>query len=167
VLTLAVKELLIPRTCRELSVGLTGHGVRSRGLLGGQESQAAGGPCDARARLSRVHPEDLARILAWWLRSARSPSKRFGRRHTRDRQGLAGGEDIRPLVGRTRGHRLGEAIDAIQLELGQATRRRSSVRRRSLPRPVTALTEHQMAMHCGGALANPTCQTCRPAVRNG
>ncbi|HEV2919027.1 MAG TPA: aldo/keto reductase, partial [Actinomycetota bacterium] len=119
-LSRGIEAEILP-TCRELGVGVTAYGVLSRGLLGGglprDRGSAAG---DVRARMPRFRPENLGRNLAL-VDALRELAAARGATVAQLAIGwvLARGEDIVPLVGTTRRDRLAEAVDAVQLELGE------------------------------------------------
>jgi aryl-alcohol dehydrogenase-like predicted oxidoreductase len=119
-LSRGIEAEILP-TCRELGVGVTAYGVLSRGLLGGgwprDRASAAG---DVRARMPRFRPENLGRNLAL-VDALRELAAARGATVAQLAIAwvLARGEDIVPLVGTTRRDRLAEAVDAVQLELGE------------------------------------------------
>ena len=119
-LSRGIEAEILP-TCRELGVGVTAYGVLSRGLLGGgwprDRGSAAG---DVRARMPRFRPENLGRNLAL-VDALRELAAARGATVAQLAIAwvLARGEDIVPLVGTTRRDRLAEAVDAVQLELGE------------------------------------------------
>jgi aryl-alcohol dehydrogenase-like predicted oxidoreductase len=119
-LSRGIEAEILP-TCRELGVGVTAYGVLSRGLLGGgwprERASTAG---DIRARMPRFRPENLGRNLAL-VDALRELAAARGATVAQLAIAwvLARGEDIVPLVGTTRRDRLAEAVDAVQLELGE------------------------------------------------
>jgi aryl-alcohol dehydrogenase-like predicted oxidoreductase len=119
-LSRGIEAEILP-TCRELGVGVTAYGVLSRGLLGGgwprERASTAG---DIRARMPRFRPENLGRNLAL-VDALRELAAAKGATVAQLAIAwvLARGEDIVPLVGTTRRDRLAEAVDAVQLELGE------------------------------------------------
>jgi pyridoxine 4-dehydrogenase len=119
-LSRGIEAEILP-ACRELGVGVTAYGVLSRGLLGGGWSRERGSAAgDARARMPRFRPENLGRNLAL----VDALGEVAGAKGATVAQlaiawVLARGQDIVPLVGTTRRDRLAEAVDAVQLELGQ------------------------------------------------
>jgi aryl-alcohol dehydrogenase-like predicted oxidoreductase len=119
-LSRGIEAEILP-ACRELGVGVTAYGVLSRGLLGGgwprERGSAAG---DARARMPRFRPENLGRNLALVDALGEvAAAKGATVAQLAIAWALARGQDIVPLVGTTRRDRLAEAVDAVQLELGQ------------------------------------------------
>ena len=119
-LSRGIEAEILP-TCRELGVGLTAYGVLSRGLLGGRWSPGqAAAPGDIRARMPRFRPENLERNLALvdTLREI-AAAKGATVAQLAIAWVLAGGDDIVPLVGTTRRERLAEALEALQVELGE------------------------------------------------
>jgi pyridoxine 4-dehydrogenase len=119
-LSRGIEAEILP-TCRELGVGVTAYGVLSRGLLGGgwpRDRASATG--DVRARMPRFRPENLGRNLAL-VDALRELAAARGATVAQLAIAwvLARGEDIVPLVGTTRRDRLAEAVDAVQLELGE------------------------------------------------
>lgn len=119
-LSRGIEAEILP-TCRELGVGLTAYGVLSRGLLGGRWSPGqAAAPGDIRARMPRFRPENLERNLALvdTLREI-AAAKGATVAQLAIAWVLAGGDDIVPLVGTTRRDRLAEALEALQVELGE------------------------------------------------
>jgi aryl-alcohol dehydrogenase-like predicted oxidoreductase len=119
-LSRGIEAEILP-TCRELGVGVTAYGVLSRGLLGGRwPGQGAAAAGDVRARMPRFRPENLERNLAL-VDALRAVAE--ARDATLAQLAiawvLARGPDIVPLVGTTSRDRLAEAVDALQLELGE------------------------------------------------
>ena len=119
-LSRGIEAEILP-ACRELGVGVTAYGVLSRGLLGGGWSRERGSAAgDVRARMPRFRPENLGRNLAL-VDALRELAAARGATVAQLAIAwvLARGEDIVPLVGTTRRDRLAEAVDAVQLELGE------------------------------------------------
>lgn len=119
-LSRGIEAEILP-TCRELGVGLTAYGVLSRGLLGGRWSPGqAAAPGDIRARMPRFRPENLERNLALVDTLGEiAAAKGATVAQLAIAWVLAGGDDIVPLVGTTRRDRLAEALEALQVELGE------------------------------------------------
>ena len=119
-LSRGIEAEILP-TCRELGVGVTAYGVLARGLLAGTWStRAAASPSDIRARMPRFRPENLEHNLAL-VDALRPIAEEKGATVAQLAVGwvLSRGQDIVPLVGTTRRDRLAEAVDAVQLELGE------------------------------------------------
>jgi aryl-alcohol dehydrogenase-like predicted oxidoreductase len=119
-LSRGIEAEILP-ACRELGVGVTAYGVLSRGLLGGGWSRERGSAAgDARARMPRFRPENLGRNLALVDALGEvAAAKGATVAQLAIAWVLARGQDIVPLVGTTRRDRLAEAVDAVQLELGE------------------------------------------------
>jgi pyridoxine 4-dehydrogenase len=119
-LSRGIEAEILP-VCRELGVGVTAYGVLSRGLLGGGWSRERGSAAgDARARMPRFRAENLGRNLALVDALGEvAAAKGATVAQLAIAWALARGQDIVPLVGTTRRDRLAEAVDAVQLELGQ------------------------------------------------
>jgi aryl-alcohol dehydrogenase-like predicted oxidoreductase len=119
-LSRGIEAEILP-TCRELGVGVTAYGVLSRGLLGGGWTRERGSATgDVRVRMPRFRPENLGRnlVLVDALRSI-AAAKGATVAQLAIAWVLARGQDLVPLVGTTRRDRLAEAVDAVQLELGE------------------------------------------------
>jgi len=119
-LSRGIEAEILP-TCRELGVGVTAYGVLSRGLLGGGWTSERGSATgDVRARMPRFRPENLGRnlVLVDALGEI-AAAKGATVAQLAIAWVLARGQDIVPLVGTTRRDRLAEAVDAVQLELGE------------------------------------------------
>ncbi len=112
-------EAAILPTCRELGIGITAYGVLSRGLLGGQWSQArALTPGDFRTRGPRFLGNALGRNLA--LVEALRPiarEKDVTVAQLAIAWVLARGDDVVPLIGIRRRDRLAEALGALAVTL--------------------------------------------------
>jgi len=119
-LSRGIEAEILP-TCRELGVGVTAYGVLSRGLLGGHWSPGqAAAPGDMRVRMPRFRPENLERNLALVDALGEiAATKGATVAQLAIAWVLARGDDIVPVVGTTRRHRLAEAVDAVGLELSE------------------------------------------------
>jgi aryl-alcohol dehydrogenase-like predicted oxidoreductase len=157
-------EAEILPTCRALGVGVTAYGVRSRGLLGGHWSRgralAAG---DVRRRAPRFSDQHLDRNLSL-VERLRGVAAARGATPAQLAIAwvLARGGDIVALVGARTRQRLGEALGALDLELGP--RRLPSWSRRSRPRPSRASATTPSRWRCSTANTAPGALRCSVAA---
>src|SRR5579872_2118060 len=118
-----VEERILP-TCRELGIGITAYGVLSRGLLSGHWGRHADGgshvPRDSRQHMPRFQGENVRKNLklVGALRGIAERRRRATVAQIAFAWVLARGDDIVPLVGARRRDQLGEALGALDLELG-------------------------------------------------
>ncbi len=114
-------EADIVPTCRELGIGITAYGVLSRGLISGHWSpQRALAGSDFRSHSPRFSGDALDHNLAL-VDTIRVVADDLGATVAQVcvAWALARGEDVVPLVGARRRHRLEEALGALDLTLDE------------------------------------------------
>ena len=136
-----IEDEILP-TCRELGIGMTAYGVLSRGCsaAAGRKERALAAD-DFRARCPASSGENLDRNLE---PGRGAPRARRGRGATVAQLAIAWvlsrGPDIVPLVGARRRDRLGEALQALELELTADDLARSRPPSLRSPWPEAAMT---------------------------
>jgi aryl-alcohol dehydrogenase-like predicted oxidoreductase len=114
-----IERAILP-TCRELEIGITAYGVLSRGLISGRyraDATREGG--DIRGRMPRFQGDNLRHNLSLVERlRAIADANSATVAQVAFAWVLSRGEDIVPLVGARRRDQLGEALGALELELG-------------------------------------------------
>ncbi|WP_405980766.1 aldo/keto reductase [Streptomyces sp. NBC_00158] len=116
-----IEDEILP-TARELGIGVTAYGVLSRGLISGHFTRdRALAPGDFRGMSPRFQGDNLHRNLDLVdaLRKV-AEEKGVSVAQTAIAWVLSRGEDIVPLVGARRPHRLAEALGAMRVELTAA-----------------------------------------------
>lgn len=141
-------EAAILPTCRELGIGVTAYGVLSRGLLGGRMRGGPAAPGDFRhAAQPRFQGENLTRNLALVdALAAVAAEYQATPAQLAIAWALSRGDDIIPLIGARRRDRLAEALEALEISLGEAELARIEA---AVPAGSTAgarYAEDQMAM---------------------
>ncbi len=117
-----IEEAILP-ACRELGIAVTAYGVLSRGLISGHfSSERELAPTDFRSRAPRFAAGNVERNLEL-VEALRALAGRRGATVAQLAIAwvLARGEEIVPLVGARTRERLGEALGALDLELGEET----------------------------------------------
>ncbi len=120
-LSRGIESEILP-TCRDLGVGITAYGVLSRGLLGGELSEARSFALgDLRAAMPRFRPDNLARNLSIveGLREI-AAAKDATVAQLAIAWVLSRGDDIVPLVGMRRPGRVAEVVSALELRLSES-----------------------------------------------
>jgi aryl-alcohol dehydrogenase-like predicted oxidoreductase len=113
-----IEQAILPE-CRELGIALTAYGVLSRGLISGHFSaERELGPGDFRSHAPRFDASNRAHNLAL-LDALRTLAEARGATVAQVAIAwvLARGEDIIALIGARTPERLGEALQATELEL--------------------------------------------------